>query len=431
MRCFHDRGNSWRICFKLHCDHDRRGTPLVRPALVLRGHLRAAARPKRYARLTAGVNKRYNYGYHRAEVLGALASVGLIWVLTIVLLAEAVARLITPPESFDARVMMITALLGIVVNVIMGFSLHQGTHKHFHSHIGGGSCSGHDHGDSKLMEEPDLYELIDLKNLRKPRPTRSRSLDIKCEKNLEKNEYHHHHVRADATDCCDLIDCSLLNSKDLEAPADSELVSKADFAVIAKKEQVSPHSGSHAHNHTSDKSPSPAAGLTHPLIDHDDHHSHDHDHDSHSDLKNPKDAAKPHHHHGPGGCQGHHQHRKSHEHGNTHHHNQGHHTNERRLHNHKKEESSTQEKTNTENHNHQGEVEENHHGHNHSNDHDHGHSHKHEDLDSSEEGVNVNLRAAFIHVLGSHMLTSRRLDPVCGSLSGGNSHLLQTRMDVV
>ena len=90
------------------------------------------------------------------------------------LLAEAVARLITPPESFDARVMMITALLGIVVNVIMGFSLHQGTHKHFHSHIGGGSCSGHDHGDSKLMEEPDLYELIDLKNLRKPRPTRSR-----------------------------------------------------------------------------------------------------------------------------------------------------------------------------------------------------------------------------------------------------------------
>ena len=39
-----------------------------------------------------------SYGYHRAEVIGALASVVLIWALTIWLLVEAVHRIVNPED---------------------------------------------------------------------------------------------------------------------------------------------------------------------------------------------------------------------------------------------------------------------------------------------------------------------------------------------
>jgi len=39
---------------------------------------------------------KYSYGMHRAEALGALASIALIWILLAMLLYEAVHRLIRP-----------------------------------------------------------------------------------------------------------------------------------------------------------------------------------------------------------------------------------------------------------------------------------------------------------------------------------------------
>lgn len=41
-------------------------------------------------------NVKYSYGYHRADVLGALATVLIIWVLLVWLLYEATNRLIHP-----------------------------------------------------------------------------------------------------------------------------------------------------------------------------------------------------------------------------------------------------------------------------------------------------------------------------------------------
>ena len=38
-----------------------------------------------------------SYGYHRAEIIGALASVLLIWGLTFWLVVEAIYRVINPP----------------------------------------------------------------------------------------------------------------------------------------------------------------------------------------------------------------------------------------------------------------------------------------------------------------------------------------------
>ena len=41
------------------------------------------------------------FGYHRYEIMGAVASVVLIWGITGVLIYEAIRRFIDPPESVD------------------------------------------------------------------------------------------------------------------------------------------------------------------------------------------------------------------------------------------------------------------------------------------------------------------------------------------
>ena len=239
---------------------------------------------------------------------------------------------------------MITALLGIVVNIIMGFSLHQGSHKHFHTHIGGGSCSAHDHGDSKLMDEPDIYELKDLKNMKREKPKRSRSLDIRCEKNRDNNEYHHHHIRADATDCCDLEDCSIVNINNGNG------IDNDNGVNGNKKPKCKDH-----HNHSNEN----------------EEHLHDHDDDdeeAHFALRTDqvkKENNEKTTHETSGHAHKHHDH-KHHDH------------HDHKHHDHK------------------------HHDHKHHDHHDHDH-HEHDKKDEEKsglDGMNVNIRAAYIHILG-------------------------------
>ncbi len=71
------------------------------------------------------------FGYHRAEIIGALFSVFLIWTLTIWLVYEAITRLIKP-DNVDGKIMFIIASCGIVVNIVMGMILHGGSHSHEH-----------------------------------------------------------------------------------------------------------------------------------------------------------------------------------------------------------------------------------------------------------------------------------------------------------
>lgn len=75
-----------------------------------------------------------SYGYHRTEVLGALASISLIWALTIILVYEAVQRVINP-EEVDGLVMLITSVCGLAINILLTKVLHQhGGHSHAHNH---------------------------------------------------------------------------------------------------------------------------------------------------------------------------------------------------------------------------------------------------------------------------------------------------------
>ncbi|KAH8255290.1 hypothetical protein KR038_000354, partial [Drosophila bunnanda] len=84
--------------------------------------------------------QRMSFGWYRAEVIGAMASVFMIWVITGILVWLAIGRLINGDYEVNAKIMLITSGLAILVNVIMGVQL-----QHGHSHgLGGGH--GHSHG---------------------------------------------------------------------------------------------------------------------------------------------------------------------------------------------------------------------------------------------------------------------------------------------
>ena len=53
-----------------------------------------------------------------AEVIGAVVSVFIIWVLTGILFYEAVQRVIYQDFEVDADIMLITACVGVYVNVM-------------------------------------------------------------------------------------------------------------------------------------------------------------------------------------------------------------------------------------------------------------------------------------------------------------------------
>ncbi|CAL8352948.1 unnamed protein product [Merluccius merluccius] len=84
---------------------------------------------------------KFTFGLHRLEVVSAGISVLLIYILTGVLLYEAVQRTMQPDFNIDGDVMLITAAVGVAVNLVMGFLLNQNGHLHSHGH-------GHSHGNS-------------------------------------------------------------------------------------------------------------------------------------------------------------------------------------------------------------------------------------------------------------------------------------------
>lgn len=80
---------------------------------------------------------RQSYGFFRIEILGALVSIQMIWLLAGILVYEAVARIIHDTGEVQGFLMFIVAAFGLVVNVVMALLL---GHDHAHGH------GGHDHG---------------------------------------------------------------------------------------------------------------------------------------------------------------------------------------------------------------------------------------------------------------------------------------------
>jgi len=90
-----------------------------------------------------------SFGYHRAEILGALVSLLTIWALVGILVYEASLRLKNDShhqgEDLDGRIMTIIGCCGLAVNIIDALILAWGKAPHGHSHSGG-SAHGHGHG---------------------------------------------------------------------------------------------------------------------------------------------------------------------------------------------------------------------------------------------------------------------------------------------
>ncbi|XP_055902925.1 proton-coupled zinc antiporter SLC30A2 isoform X2 [Eupeodes corollae] len=110
--------------------------------------------------------QRMSFGWYRAEVIGALASVVMIWFITAILVWLAIQRVIHGEFEVDAEIMLITSALAIIVNLIMGFQL-----QHSHSHGGGAVSSGAGHGqahggDTTKTKKPSLTEAAEVPSIR-------------------------------------------------------------------------------------------------------------------------------------------------------------------------------------------------------------------------------------------------------------------------
>lgn len=100
-------------------------------------------------------NAKMPFGYQRAEVIGALISVLLIWMLTLGLLYAAVNRMVAQAQpdaeqTVNGKVMFLVSSFGLGVNVVLMKILGHG-----HSHgIGGGHghSHGHAHGKDAVKE---------------------------------------------------------------------------------------------------------------------------------------------------------------------------------------------------------------------------------------------------------------------------------------
>ncbi|XP_023442366.1 proton-coupled zinc antiporter SLC30A2 [Dasypus novemcinctus] len=91
--------------------------------------------------------KTMNFGWQRAEILGALLSVLSIWVVTGVLVYLAVERLVSGDYEVKGGTMLITSGCAVAVNIIMGLTLHQSGHGYSH---------GHSHDTGQQQENPSV-----------------------------------------------------------------------------------------------------------------------------------------------------------------------------------------------------------------------------------------------------------------------------------
>ena len=129
-------------------------------------------------------SKLMSFGFYRAEVIGALLSIAIIWGLTAWLLAEAIDR-IANPEDVNGFVMLITAIGGLVANLIMASLLGHGHHHHGHSH---GDSHDHSHNHQHAHEEGEN------KSHNHPH-THSQSQDSDPNQEVQESKKDHHHEK--------------------------------------------------------------------------------------------------------------------------------------------------------------------------------------------------------------------------------------------
>ena len=87
--------------------------------------------------------KSFNFGLHRAEAVGALFTIMIIWFVTGILFYLACSRLHSGSFTVEPDSMMVVAGCAVVFNIVLGGLLHGAPHGHTHG--GGGGGHGHSH----------------------------------------------------------------------------------------------------------------------------------------------------------------------------------------------------------------------------------------------------------------------------------------------
>ncbi|KAF3340932.1 metal tolerance protein 1-like protein [Carex littledalei] len=99
---------------------------------------------------------RHSYGFSRIEILGALVSVLLIWLVTGILIYEAIDRFFHGSGQVKGLFMFVVSAFGLVVNIFIAVML-----GHDHGHHGHGGHShehGHGHSDENGHEQGHGHE---------------------------------------------------------------------------------------------------------------------------------------------------------------------------------------------------------------------------------------------------------------------------------
>ncbi|KAL9228699.1 hypothetical protein vseg_004251 [Gypsophila vaccaria] len=98
-----------------------------------------------------------SFGFHRVEVLAALLSIQLIWLISGLLMYEAIDRILHDSNIIDGKVMFCVAAFGFLINVIMITWLgHNHSHHHHHHHHHHHRHYDHDHSGEieELVSSP-------------------------------------------------------------------------------------------------------------------------------------------------------------------------------------------------------------------------------------------------------------------------------------
>lgn len=96
---------------------------------------------------TLPADSQYSYGYHRASVIGALASTFVIWGLTGSLMYYSALRIASIEQvEVEGDIMLSVACFGLVCNLLMVKILHGNSDDHFHCHS---HSHNHDHKHHK------------------------------------------------------------------------------------------------------------------------------------------------------------------------------------------------------------------------------------------------------------------------------------------
>ncbi|OMO79912.1 Cation efflux protein [Corchorus capsularis] len=103
---------------------------------------------------------RQSYGFFRIEILGALVSIQMIWLLAGILVYEAIVRLIHDNGEVQGFLMFVVSAFGLVVNIAMALLLgHDHGHHHGHGHDHGhGHGHGHEHHHSHGGNDHDHHD---------------------------------------------------------------------------------------------------------------------------------------------------------------------------------------------------------------------------------------------------------------------------------